>query len=419
MKRIVSIVLFLTGMSVFAALPKVTSVSYSQDAHRVVKIVYTLDAAAIITADVLIDGVSVGAAALTNMTGDVNCLVTKSSGEILWNIRAALPGHQDITTDSVRIALTAWPKDNPPDYLVADLSSENADVTRYYTGSDAIPGGLMANPVYRESKLVLKRVHVSGCPYICGADGTESKLTDGGSYVTSVTFPNDYYLAVFEFTQQQRHVLKGETGTKGWAFIQGDHPGWKPQTYLDYYSIRESADGSRNDEYAYPNPPHSDSWLGLLRTRCGLALDLPTETQWELAARAGLPTGYWGNGKLYTRNAQVDENFDACYYGTGGRDTGAEECGKFGFNNWGFADLGGNAAEYVLDSYVDNPTTASGFGSGMPYVDVENVSCVVKGGSFNDFAYVCHPQCRLSLPKSNSSTYYYGFRVAAPLSAGL
>ena len=416
MKNLIFAEFLLAGVSAFAAIPEVTSVSYSQGSRRVVKIAYTLDADAIITADVLIDGVSVGVAALTNLTGDVNCLVKAGDGEIQWDIRAALPGHADITTDSVRVALTAWPKTNPPDYLVADLSAENTDVPRYYTSLEALPGGLMSNPVYRESKIVLKRVHAAGQSFVCGATGGRDRPDKGyPAFSASVRLPADYYLGVFEVTQQQM-TEAGCVKTSGWNFKTGDHPGWKPCAGTAYYRVRENPDNVADSDHVYPKNPHDQSYLGLLRARSRVAFDLPSESQYEFAARAGYPTGYWGDGKLYDFQADEDPNFSGCYAGSGGRETYADECGFHGFNSFGFADMGGNVREITLDGYLADPTTDSTFVDGEPHVDPSLTSCVAKAGSWNNWAYGCYPWSRVSVEKDSGSTYD-GFRVAAPLDA--
>lgn len=69
-------------------------------------------------------------------------------------------------------------------------------------------------------------------------------------------------------------------------------------------------------------------------------LSLPSEAQWEYAARAGATTRYpWGDQKPTTQKCVIQ------------RTTGPKKVGSCSPNTWGVVDMIGNAWEWVSDFY--------------------------------------------------------------------
>lgn len=143
---------------------------------------------------------------------------------------------------------------------------------------------------------------------------------------------------------------------------------------------------SWNDAQAYV------SWLSAHSHR---AYRLPSESEWEFAARGGATTSYWWG-----------ESFDRARVPS--RQT--NDTGSLTANGFGLFDVSGNVAEWVQDCYVNDfsrlPT------NGSPTTSGDCGRRVVRGGSWRDserdlrVAY----RARLRLSVRDATT---GFRVAS------
>lgn len=129
---------------------------------------------------------------------------------------------------------------------------------------------------------------------------------------------------------------------------------------------------------------------------------LPTEAEWEYAARAGSTTAYSFGDEADSLGAY------AWYDGNSGNKT--HPVGQKRPNNWGLYDMHGNVLEWVQDWYgsdyysrskvTDNPGGPSAGGNR-----------VVRGGCWIDGAVHCRSATRsLITPASRSGCY--GFRLA-------
>jgi formylglycine-generating enzyme required for sulfatase activity len=148
------------------------------------------------------------------------------------------------------------------------------------------------------------------------------------------------------------------------------------------------------------------TWLGAraytrwLTKMTGRHYRLPTEAEWECAARAGAPTPWpWG------------DRFEPSRLNWRGTDSpGSMPVGSFTPNAWGVHDMLGNVWEWVIDSYSDRFYFYSPRRDPVNF-DPEALGPVIRGGSFRDSLEFCRPGFRVNyLWQGNSDSI--GFRVS-------
>lgn len=346
MKTLLALIIALmTAFVGMAAGPYINpeTVDFRQDWNRIVTIRYDLaNAPAVVTVDIQTNAgdnawVSIGDEKFTSISGDVNKVVPQGSGRLItWNPRVDLPPMKIIGNNVARAVLTAWATNAPPDYMVIDLtknaSAGAADNVRYYTSTNALPDGGLANDAYRLSHLVMRRIPAAGVTWRMGSPIGEYKR-NANETPHLVTLTKDYYIGIYEFTESQWSCVTSGAATQS-MLPRGGGESWN--------NLRGNSD--------WPNGGHvvgETSSMGKIRKRTGIdSFDLPTEAQWEYACRAGTETG-WPNGQ----NASVEsvlKTFAVIYSTNKG---GRLQVGSLLPNNWGLYDMIGNSSEYCLDWY--------------------------------------------------------------------
>ena len=156
-------------------------------------------------------------------------------------------------------------------------------------------------------------------------------------------------------------------------------------TFADYDRFVAATNGRRpRDEWwgRGRRPVINVSWEDAkayavwLSAQTGKRYRLPSESEWEYAARAGTRTRYsWGD-EIGVNQANCDD--------CGSEWHGAQTVpvGSFAANGFGLFDMHGNVWEWVADCYVDSYAGAPIDGSARSSGCSSDVRAVVRGGSW-------------------------------------
>jgi formylglycine-generating enzyme required for sulfatase activity/DNA-binding winged helix-turn-helix (wHTH) protein len=163
----------------------------------------------------------------------------------------------------------------------------------------------------------------------------------------------------------------------------------------------------------------AQAYVAWLRRRTGKPYRLPTEAEWEYAARAGTRTTYsFGNDDAelcaYARFADLGSRFvwhDGCRSGT--TTYGPLPVGSLKPNLWGLFDMLGNAWEWVEDCWT--PTASEIPVDGSAFARPGHCEMgVARGGSFAAGSRRVRSAIRAPIPTA-AHNYNDGFRVALSL----
>jgi len=355
----------------FAAVPVIdtSSVSVRQDGSHTVVIDYTMNPAtsgdtepAIVTVDVLTNGVSVGGEHLRTLSGDVNKVVAHTGDykhKILWSPHKEGMPEFLLPAAQVTAQVTVWSTNSPPDYWVLDLTQPtDRTADRYYPNAGQLPGSV-TNILYKTDRLVMRRIPAKGVTWKMGNVESAKDV----SALHYVTLSYDYYMAIYETTQAQALRMVPTASAQSSGTI-GDA---KPYTQFGgngrYSNLRMASSNSAG----WPIQGHevdSTKFIGKCRIGLGgIMIDLPTEAEWEFACRAGSSTKYC-NG-----DTTADLDKVAWYGGTQGdwHDVGLKDA-----NNWGLYDMHGNVDEWCLDYYSYKTASPVWDPTGPTRANVEN-----------------------------------------------
>ncbi|MBR1808211.1 MAG: SUMF1/EgtB/PvdO family nonheme iron enzyme [Paludibacteraceae bacterium] len=249
-------------------------------------------------------------------------------------------------------------------------------------------GGVNRQPVNQDFvetawDINMKMIWVEGGDFLMGCTSEQGSCYDDEKNVRRVTV-DGFYIGMLEVTQAQ----------------------WEKVIGTSIYQQRNKANSSYSIYGAGADyPMYYVSWeeamefCRLLSNKTGKTYTLPTEAQWEYAARGGKKA----DGTQYAGSNMVD--VVAWYTGNSGQTT--HPCGTKRANALGIYDMSGNVWEWCKDWY----------GSSYPSYDTNNPtgpssgsSRVLRGGSWNNNA----GGCRVANRNSGSRGYRgngLGFRV--------
>jgi formylglycine-generating enzyme required for sulfatase activity len=305
--------------------------------------------------------------------------------------------------------------------MVVDISdAAQPNTQRYYPAVDFLPGSALGqtgavtnNPAYKTTMIVMRKIMAKGVTWTMGSTDAETKF---GRDVTKeathqVALTNNYYIGVFEVTQAQWALIhQGENDSPSQFANVPDHA-MRPVEQVCFNEIR-MGDGTAAaaDSLEWPGAPHSSSFLGFLRNRTDIDFDLPSEAQWEFAARAGNGDTKWGDGSAMISAVKCTNLISLGRYTySGGNTDGTAVVGSYKANDWGLYDMHGNACEWCLDWFAANISKLEG----AVNTDSASGTRVLRSGAYNQDAKFSRPACRtLAVDPSRNTPSGIGFRLA-------
>lgn len=356
--------------------PEGTGVRWQRDpTNGMVSVAYDLAEDAIVTCEISTNGVPLDPSAFTRLSGAVNRLVAAGTDRVFrWMPDPSMTSPDDDCTLSV--AVKAWSPDSPPDYLAVDLTVTNRQL--YYVSEAAIPHGI-AHERYKSGIILMRRIPASGVVFRAGSVAGEAGRNADEEIPHYVTLTNDYYMAIYETTQKQHYNIGGGTPCS--------YRNCNVWTNCAFSAVHFDMVGPSNlrgtgagCSWPASHAVDAGSVIGNLRGFAGDdRFDLPTEAQWEFAARAGCSAPLGLEGVALDDVAWTFLNTPAP--GNGDYWHPTCEVGLKTANGLGLYDTLGNAGELCLDAFAAGERYSDGGAVVDPRGPVfTNRTVVVRGG---------------------------------------
>lgn len=267
---------------------------------------------------------------------------------------------------------------------------KKAEITKPVIDWVDIPGGnfTMGSPADEPSR---------------GDDENQFQVTISGFKISKYEITYKQFKAFVEATGYQTDAEKGTAGGKGSVL-------WKDKKFVTVDGITWKNDplGNARSEADSNQPVVHVSWKDAKAFADWVGARLPTEAEWEYAARAGATTAF-NNGKclkteLVNYNGAVP--LIGCRAGENRGNT--VPVGSFTPNAFGLCDMHGNVAEWCEDWYGPYPTEPQT----NPKGPVKGPGHIFRGGSWRDSGARCRSAFRDKFNQSNRYSFI-GFRIVA------
>ena len=248
------------------------------------------------------------------------------------------------------------------------LASNTASSSNGYASSSSVSsdGNEISIPV--KNGISIEMVKVEAGTFMMGATSEmeEGIATDDEKPVHQVTLTKDYYMGKYEVTQA---LWKAVMGRKP-SFFEGDN---LPVEWVSWNDCQK--------------------FISKLNKMTGRRFRLPTEAEWEYAARGGKKS----RGYQYSGSSNISDV--AWYDGNSGSKT--HPVGTKQANELGIYDMSGNVYEWCQDSYVSYVSASQTNPTGA----VSGAFRVGRGGGWNCIARGCRSAFRYGYAPDDRDSY--------------
>ena len=214
---------------------------------------------------------------------------------------------------------------------------------------------------------------------------------------------NGFYIDKYEVTNEEYK-----------RFIDAN-PWWQKDRILGKYHDGDYLRHWTGNRYPYGKGNHPVTWVSWYAAMAYAQWKgkrLPTEAEWEKAARGGLVNNYLSGGLVNSQTANYDRNVGS-----------TTRVGNYQANSYGLYDMVGNVSEWCLDAYSSNfyansarrnPVAGGSIHSIVSNFRSLTAARVLRGGSWSSSASYVRIAYRSnnSLARTSNTT---GFRCVKPL----
>jgi formylglycine-generating enzyme required for sulfatase activity len=213
--------------------------------------------------------------------------------------------------------------------------------------------------------------------YSFGPDDPEMVFVEGGAYLMGRTSPvelSDFWIGKYEVTQKE------------WIEVMGTKTG---------ISFGENWGAGDNFPAYAVSYDDAQAFISALNTLTGKTYRLPTEAEWEYAARGGSKPKFCKNGCEFSGSNTLNDvawNADnSREYHSGSLLPQSHAVGTRAANELGIYDMSGNAAEWCLDWYADDlPSGKNPQGPEIKTSDTMSDKRLRRGGNFSESSDLCN-----------------------------
>ncbi|MCL1991680.1 MAG: formylglycine-generating enzyme family protein [Spirochaetes bacterium] len=271
-----------------------------------------------------------------------------------------------------------------------------------------------------ENSLV-EMVRIPGGTFLMGSPPDEIGRWGNEGPQRQVTI-SPFYMGRFPVTQEQwTAVMGGNPSFFSWGPAPGEVQGRRPVESVSWYAVLVFANrlsimegfspaysigGSTNPDDWGPLPSSRDAaWDAVEIVAGSTGFRLPTEAQWEHAARAGTATAFSNGAEDWSDAASI---YDIGWFSFNSGEA-TRQAGLLAANPWGLYDMHGNVFEWVWDWFGGYPAEAQT----NPAVSFSGTFRVIRGGNWSHSAQFARSAYRsANNPAAGGS--FLGFRLARP-----
>ncbi|MBI1385369.1 MAG: SUMF1/EgtB/PvdO family nonheme iron enzyme [Rhizobiales bacterium] len=293
-----------------------------------------------------------------------------------------------------------------------ETPGKGACITYASTASITRSDCLKPGDIFRDCDACPQMVVVAPGSFRMGGAPGETGYKDVEGPQKDVTIGQPFAIGRFEITREEYAIFADDSGHKpgDHCYFWSKNGRWQKGRGLNFAKPGFAQDASHPAVCI----SHADARAYLAWLNGGLGMSeaegyrLPSEAEWEYAARAGEAGAGWASEADLAKRAHFRKE------GSPVQLPGTAPAGSFAANAFGLHDMLGNAWEWVADCWIDSLHTLPEDGSARTRDCTYATHHGLRGGSWNDAAEF-NRFAKRSYTLGTAYSQDVGFRIAKPL----